>query len=109
MKKLLLVSCIVLLGYSCKKAEWAGRYKSTSCMTLEYVEFYQDNTADIKYYGAHTATNHKLSKKGNTFYVNIYAFELREDGKMYEEGGYDVGCVLVKDKNYGFWDRVFQP
>jgi hypothetical protein len=99
----------LLLSYSCKRAEWAGRYKSTSCLTLEYVEFYQDNTADIKYYGANTATNHKLSRKENMFYVNIYAFELREDGKMYEEGGYDIGCVLVKDKNYSFWDRIFQP
>jgi hypothetical protein len=109
MKNLVFIFCVLLAGYGCKRAEWAGRYKSSGCLTLDYVEFYQDNTADIKYYGSNTATNHPLKRKGNMFYVNIYAFELREDGKMYEESGYDIGCVLLKDKNYGFWDRVFQP
>jgi hypothetical protein len=109
MNRFLFIGIIVVMLTSCGGAEWAGRYKSASCMTLEYVEFYQDGTADIKYYGASTATNHKLTKKENYFYVNIYKFELREDGKMYEEGGYDIGCVLVKDKSHGFWERVFQP
>jgi hypothetical protein len=107
--KFVFISCIVLLFYSCKRAEWAGRYKSTSCLTLEYVEFYQDNTADIKYFGSKTAVNHKLKMKDDLFYVNIYVFQLREDGKMYEMGGYDVGCILEKDKKHGFWQRVFQP
>ena len=109
MKKFALIVCLSLVVFGCGQTEWAGRYKSTSCLTLEYVEFYQDKTADIKYYGAQNATNHKLIRKDNMFYVNIYAFELREDGKMYEEGGYDIGCVLVKDKTYSFWDRIFQP
>jgi hypothetical protein len=109
MNRYLIAIILVVSLASCGGAEWAGRYKSESCMTLEYVEFYQDKTADIKYFGANTATNHKLTRKGNHFYVNIYKFELREDGKMYEEGGYDIGCVLVKDKNHGFWDRIFQP
>lgn len=100
---------VVCFCFSCKRAEWAGRYKSDGCLTLEYVEFYQDNTADIKYFGSKTPVNHKLSIKDNMFYVNIYVFQLREDGKMYEMGGYDVGCIMQKDKNYGFWDRVFQP
>jgi hypothetical protein len=105
-----LVAIILVVSFAgCSQAEWAGRYKSENCMTLEYVEFYQDKTADIKYFGASYPTNHKMSRKGNHFYVNIYKFELREDGKMYEEGGYDVGCVLVKDKSHGFWERVFQP
>jgi hypothetical protein len=109
MKKFVFITCLLVLVMGCKKAEWAGRYKSSGCLTLDYVEFYQDNTADIKYYGTKTAANHKLKRIGNKFYVNIYVFELREDGKMYEESGYDVGCILVKDKNYGFWDRAFQP
>lgn len=109
MKKFVGIICITLLFYSCKKAEWAGRYKSTNCMAIDYVEFYEDNTADIRYYGASFATNHKLIKDKNTFYVSVYAFELRQDGKMYEKSGYDMGCVLVKDKSVGFWDKVFQP
>jgi len=109
MKNVSLILFCVLLLASCKRPEWAARYKSTSCLTLEYVEFYQDKTADIKYFGAQNATNHKLQMKDNKFYVNIYVFELREDGKMYEEGGYDIGCILEKDKDHGFWDRVFQP
>jgi hypothetical protein len=109
MNRFLAAIFVIVLFAGCGGAEWAGRYKSENCMTLEYVEFYQDKTADIKYFGATIATNHKLTKKGNHFYVNIYKFELREDGKMYEEGGYDLGCVLVKDKSHGFWDRLFQP
>ncbi len=78
-------------------------------MTLEYVEFYMDKTADIKYHGSKFATNHKMTRKDNKFFVNIYTFEFREDGKMYEMGGYDIGCVLTRDKSHSFWDRVFQP
>ena len=109
MKRFLFIIILVVSFAGCGSAEWAGRYRSESCLTLEYVEFYQDGTADIKYHGAKNATNHKLSKKENHFYVNIYDFELREDGKMYEEGGYDLGCVLVKDEKHGFWDKVLQP
>ncbi len=110
MNRFLFIPIILLLFAGCGGAEWAGKYKSEGdCLTLEYVEFYQDKTADIKYFGASYPTNHKLTRKGNHFYVNIYKFELREDGKMYEEGGYDIGCVLVKDKSHGFWERVFSP
>lgn len=100
---------ILAFMLSCNRSEWAGRYNTNGCMTIEYVEFYDDKTADIKYFGASFPTNHKLIRKENKFYVNIYIFELREDGKMYEEGGYEMGCVLTKDKKHGFWDRVFQP
>jgi len=109
MKRIFLFISIVFLFAGCGGAEWAGRYKSDGCLTLEYVEFYQDNTADIKYFGAKFATNHKMKRNGNHFIVNIYRFELREDGKMYEEGGYDLGCILVKDKSHGFWDKIIQP
>ncbi len=109
MKKFIGIVCLVIFSYSCGRAEWAGRYKSDNCMTLEYVEFYEDNTADVKYYGATFPTNHKLRKKDNLFFVNIYKFELREDGKMYEESGHEMGCVLSRDKSHGFWDRLFQP
>ena len=78
-------------------------------MAIDFVEFYEDGTADIRYYSSQYGTNHKMTKKGNRFYVNIYTFEFREDGKMYEMGGYDMGCVLTKDKSHGFWDKVFQP
>ena len=100
---------LIFLCYSCSKPEWAGRYKSTNCMTIEYVEFYQDKTADIRYFGSKFPTNHKLSRKDNLFFVNIYTFQYREDGKMYEIGGYEPGCILVKDKSVGFWDRIFRP
>jgi hypothetical protein len=109
MKRVLIAIGLIILFAGCGGAEWAGRYKSAGCMTLEYVEFYQDNTADIKYFGAKFATNHKMTRKDNHFFVNIYKFELREDGKMYEEGGYDIGCVLVKDEKHGFWDKILQP
>jgi hypothetical protein len=109
MQRFFIATILILLFTGCGGAEWAGRYKSEGCLTLEYVEFYQDNTADVKYFGATFATNHKMTRKGNHFHVNIYDFELREDGKMYEEGGYDLGCVLVKDKSHSFWDKIFQP
>lgn len=100
---------LLLILSGCKRSEWAGRYKSSGCMTIEYVEFYEDKTADIKYFGASFPTNHKLTRDSNRFYVNIYVFEWREDGKMYEQGGYEMGCVLTKDESHGFWDRVLQP
>ena len=109
MKKFVGMITVLLLFYSCKKAEWAGRYNSTNCMAVDYVEFYEDNTADIKYYGASFPTNHKLMKSKNVFYVNVYAFELRQDGKMHEISGFEMGCVLVKDESVSFWDKVFQP
>lgn len=109
MKRIYFVLLLVLLSSSCSKAEWTGRYISDNCMTLEFVELYEDGTADIRYHGSQYGTNHKMSKKGNKFFVNIYTFEYREDGKLYEIGGYDMGCVLTKDKSHGFWDRLFQP
>lgn len=111
MKKIVFITLLIsiVFCFSCKRPDWATRYKSEGCLTLEYVEFYQDGTADIKYFGSKTPTNHKLNIKDSMFYANIYVFQLREDGKMYEMGGYDVGCVMVKDKDYGFWDKVLKP
>lgn len=66
-------------------------------MTLEYVEFFPDETADIKYWGASFAVNRKMKIKGKKFYVEKFVFEYREDGRMYEMSGLEWGCVLAKD------------
>jgi hypothetical protein len=75
MKKIVGFAGLMILFFSCGRAEWANRYTSTNCMTLEYVEFYEDNTADIKYFGARFPTNHKLKRNGNLFFVNIYKLD----------------------------------
>lgn len=100
---------LLFLCYSCNNPEWVGRYKSTNCLTLAYIEFYQDKTVDVRYNGSKFAANYKFSRKENLFYVNMYTFEYREDEKMYEIGGYEPGCILEKDKSHGFWDKIFQP
>lgn len=111
MKERFFILCVVLLALgSCKQPPWAGKFKSQNCLTLEYVEFYQDNTADVRYYGASFATNHRMTRQGdNRFHVDYYTFELREDGRMYEVGGYDNECILSKDTTHGFWDKMFEP
>lgn len=78
-------------------------------MVVEYVELYQDKTADVQYFGAKYHTNHKMLMEDNIFYVDFYVFQYREDGMLYEISGYDPGCRLERDTTVSFWDKVFQP
>lgn len=93
---LLLILMMAFLS-GCRWPAWTGKYYSKNCMTLEYVEFFPDKTADIKYWGASFAVNRKMTIKGNKFYVEKFMFEYREDGRMYEMSGLEWGCVLEKD------------
>lgn len=95
----------VLLLTGCKWPEWVGRYKSENCTTLEYVEFFPDKTADVKFFGAPFAVNKPMKKDGNRFTIETkdsrgtvierYVFEY-SNGSFREVSGMEWGCVMKK-------------
>jgi len=81
----------------CNYPEWVGKYKSSeNCLTLEYVEFFPDKTADIKYYSAPWPVNRPLKVEGNFLNVEGFRFEYR-DNSVHEVSGLEWGCVMRRD------------
>ncbi len=89
-----LLFCLCLGFASCQS--WTGKYVSGgNCTTLEYVELFPDQTADLKYYSAPFAVNKKIHKKDSLFYIDNYQFIVKND-TLSEISGLEFGCFMLR-------------